>query len=341
MKKRRNTLITTLKNTALGFIVMSALSATPAHAATPADWDGPTVKGPPAGPNRCGPGPDVAHIANKHLDVRYAPLSPAQMLDLYLPAPDASGGPARPLIIAIHGGAFIGCDKYDSQLYPMLKGLERGYAVASINYRLSGEAGWPAQINDVKAAIQYLRANAPRYGIDPDRIALWGGSAGGYLAALAGVTADMKEMEDPRLGAPPVSTAVQAVVDWFGPINFLTMDAQWKEVNIDGQKHSTPDSFESFLLRKQITLIPDIVKAANPETYISAKAPPFFIQHGDRDSVIPSLQSKIFAEKLTQVIGAQNVRFTYLAGAEHAQGALFHTDDNIRAVLDFLDAHLR
>lgn len=132
------------------------------------------------------PKPDTSHIARKWLDLAYASASPAQKLDIYLP--DAGDGPF-PVIMAVHGGAFMGGDKADMQLKPMLEGLARQYAVVSINYRLSGESLFPAQIHDVKTAIRWVKANARRYALDGSRIALWGGSAGGHLSALAGTSA--------------------------------------------------------------------------------------------------------------------------------------------------------
>ena len=145
------------------------------------------------------PPADTSHIRRKFLDVPYADLSPAQKLDIYLP--DEGDGPF-PVIISIHGGAFMGCDKADLQVLPMLEGLKRGYAVVAINYRLSGEAQFPALVHDAKAAVRWIRANAQRYGFDPSRIAAWGGSAGGYQASMLGVSAGIPELEDLSLGNP-------------------------------------------------------------------------------------------------------------------------------------------
>ncbi len=169
------------------------------------------------------PDADTGHIVRKMFDIAYADRSPAQRLDIYWP--DAGNGPF-PVIVAIHGGAFMGGDKRDAQLTPMLAGLARGYAVVSINYRMSGEATFPALVHDVKAAIRWVRANAVRYLFDPGRIAVWGGSAGGYLALMAGVSAGAPELDDPALGHGKQSSSVQAVVDWFGPTDFLKMDEQ-------------------------------------------------------------------------------------------------------------------
>lgn len=190
--------------------------------------------GPPQGANACGEAPDITRIKNKYLDITYATKSDAEKMDIYLPD---QWQPKYPVIINIHGGAFFGCDKMDNQLVFALYGLDKGYAVANINYRLSPEAKWPAQINDVKAAIKFVRANAKKYSFDPDKIILMGGSAGGHLSVLAGVSADVKKLEDPAVGYPDVSTRVQAVVAWYSPINFMTTDKQWKQIGIDGQQH--------------------------------------------------------------------------------------------------------
>ena len=161
--------------------------------------------------------PNIQNIKLKWLDIAYATTSTAQKLDVYLP----EGNGPFPVILSIHGGAFKAGDKRDGQLMPMLEGLKRGYAVVSINYRLSPEAIFPAQIYDVKAAVRWIRANAKQYKFNPDKIAAWGGSAGGTLTALVGTSGDVKELEDLSLGNPTQSSRVQAVVDWFGQTDFL------------------------------------------------------------------------------------------------------------------------
>ncbi|EMX2853181.1 alpha/beta hydrolase [Yersinia enterocolitica] len=304
----------------------------------PSDWHGKKIEGPPQGANGCGEAPDISRITHKYLDVPYASVSDAQKMDIFLPE---QWQLKYPVIINVHGGAFFGCDKMDNQLVPALYGLEKGYAVVNINYRLSPEAAWPAQINDVKAAIKFVRANAKKYNFDPDNIVLMGGSAGGNLVALAGVSADVKSLEDPALGYPDVSTKVQAVIAWYPPINFLKMDEQWKQIGIDGQKHSTANSFESFLMRKQISQVPqDIMDTTNPEKYITKDAPPFLIQHGYKDSVIPRLQSQEFADKLAQEIGGDNVEYNLLMESDHAEDKYFHTQNNLERNYEFLSRHL-
>ena len=280
------------------------------------------------------------HINRKLLDIPYASLSPAQRLDIYLP--DEGDGPF-PVIVSIHGGAFMGCDKADGQVMPMLEGLKRGYAVVAVNYRLSTEARFPAQIHDVKAAVRWIRAEAARYGFEAHRIAAWGGSAGGYLATMLGVTGGVKELEDLGLGNAEQSSDVQCVVDWYGPTDFLKLDDWLDESGLTprpGMEHNAPHSPESVLLGEQITKVPDRVKAANPETYVTPAAPPFFVQHGTGDTVIPAQCSINLAARLAEVADGDTVQLELLEGADHADPR-FEAADNVQKVLAFLDRHLK
>ena len=286
------------------------------------------------------PAAATADIDRKMFDLAYASLSPAQTLDIYWPA---EGNGPFPVILSVHGGAFMGGDKRDDQVTPMLAGLQRGYAVVAINYRMSGEAAFPALVQDIKAAIRWVRANATKFLLDPARIAAWGGSAGGYLALMAGATANVPALEDLALGSADQPCHVQAVVDWFGPTDFLKMDEQLAESGLapaPAFAHSGANSPESLLLGRQITEVPELVHAANPENYLHASAPPFFIQHGDRDDVVPHQQSVNFAAKARVVLGREKVVFELLPGARHADHA-FATPQNIQKVLDFLDQTLR
>jgi acetyl esterase/lipase len=286
------------------------------------------------------PPADTSHIKRKYLNHSYASISPAQQLDVYLP--DEGDGPF-PVIVAIHGGAFMGCDKADLQVLPMLEGHKRGYAVVSINYRMSGEAKFPALIQDAKAAVRWVRAHATQYKFDPHRIASWGGSAGGYLSNMLGVSAGISALEDLSLGNADQPCNVQAVVAWYAPANFLKMDEHLAASGLlapPGFRHNESNSPESLLLGQLITDVPEKVKAANPETYIRPGAPPFLLQHGTKDPVVPVQQSIEFAEKLRPVIGEENVTLELLEGAEHAD-MRFETPENVFRVLDFLDSHLK
>lgn len=280
------------------------------------------------------------HIKRKIYDLSYANLSMAQKLDIYWP-PDGNG--PFPVILSIHGGAFMMGDKRDLQINPMLMGLERGYAVVGVNYRMSGEAQFPILVHDIKAAIRWIRANAETYLFNPQRIATWGGSAGGYLSLMAGLTAGVADLEDLSLGNPDQPCHVQAVVDWFGPTDFLKMDEQLAEKGLASAEqgaHNDADSPESCLLGCKITEIPELVQKANPETYIHSGAPDFFIQHGDHDDTVPHQQSVNIAAKLAATLGKDHVSIELLKGARHG-GPEFDAPQNVIKVLDFLDRRLK
>jgi acetyl esterase/lipase len=280
------------------------------------------------------------HVRRRYLDIPYANLSLSQRLDVFLP--DEGEGPF-PVILSIHGGAFMGCDKADMQVLPMLEGLTRGYAVVALNYRLSWEATFPALVQDVKAAVRWVRGNAGWYYLDPERIAAWGGSAGGYLSAMLGVSAGIPELEDLSLGNPEQPCNIQAVVDWYGPANFLKMDEQLSASGlspVEGTEHSGENSPESWLLGGVITGIPELVKAANPETYIRENAAPFLIQHGVVDPVVPVQQSVGLAENLRHVCGDNRVVLELFEGFEHGDPR-FGSPVNVKRVLDFLDQCLQ
>ncbi len=272
-----------------------------------------------------------------YTDLAYADASASQKLDLYLPS---TGSGPFPVIVAIHGGAFKMGDKADGQEAAMLAALDRGYAVASINYRLSDEAIFPAQVNDAKAAVRYLRANAAKYNLDPNKIAAWGGSAGGYLATMLGTTGGVADLEDMSQGNSDQSSAVQAVVDWFGPLSFLDMDPQFQASGTGPANHNDASSPESQLLGGALPDVPDLVEKADPTTYITADDPAFLIQHGTNDGNVPVEQSINFADALTKVLGSDAVTLKLLEGASHADRA-FMTTENVTLVLDWLDAHLK
>jgi acetyl esterase/lipase len=279
------------------------------------------------------------HIKRKILDIPYADQSPTQKLDIYLPD-DIAG--SKPVIVSIHGGAFMGCDKSDMQIMPMLEGLKRGYTVIAVNYRLSWEAKFPALVQDVKAAVRWIRANASRYEFDPQRVAAWGGSAGAYLASMLGTSVGTPELEDMRMGNPEQPCNVQAVVAWFGPTDFLKMDEQLAANGFclqQDQSHNGANSPESLLLGQKITDVPELVTRANPETYIRPGAPPFYLQHGTKDCIVPVQQSVNFAAKLSKTLGEDRVKLELIQDAEHADPR-FESPENVNKVLEFLDKHL-
>jgi acetyl esterase/lipase len=237
---------------------------------------------------------DLAYVANGH---------ERQKLDLYLP----KDGTNLPLIINIHGGAFKAGSKEQGAPLQLLR---QGYAVASINYRLSQHAKFPAQIEDCKAAVRWLRAHAAEYRLDPARFAAMGSSAGGHLAAMLGTTGDVMEFD---VGAHlDQSSRVQAVVDYFGPTDFLQMDTHRPP---GGMVHDTANSPESELIGGPIQENKAKAAKANPITYVTAGDPPFLICHGDQDPLVPHHQSELLEAALKKA--GVSVMFYTVKGAGH------------------------
>jgi acetyl esterase/lipase len=283
------------------------------------------------------PEANVDHIKRKWLDLPYADHSPTQALDIYLPD---EGKGLFPVIMYIHGGAFSLGDKRSIEFLPYLKGLERGYAVVSVNYRLSGEAIFPAGLQDVKAAIRWVRANAAEYQLDGSRMAAWGSSSGGNLAAMVCLTGNVTTFDEPGLGNPAYPCSVQAAVDWFGPTDFLKMDEQLEENGFGPADHNAAFSPESRYLGGKLADVPVKVEIANPMTYIHKHMPPLLIQHGRLDTVVPVQQSLMFADKLEKYVSPECFEVDILEGAGHSD-ALFITDENLERVFSFLDKNLK
>ena len=245
-------------------------------------------------------------------DVNYAgAIGRSQTLDIFYPA--KADAPA-PLIIWVHGGGWSGGDKRDN---PALGMLKLGYAVASLNYRFSQEAIYPAQIQDCKGAIRWLRANAQKYNINPKRFGVWGASAGGHLVALLGTGGDAKELEGDIGGNLGQSSSVQCVCDWFGPTDMSVFFKEAAEIpNIF--KADPNGSPIAKLFGGQVSEHLDLVKLANPITFVKKENPPFLIVHGDKDAIVPLAQSEILTEALKKA--GVDVHLEVLVGAGHGNG---------------------
>jgi acetyl esterase/lipase len=253
-----------------------------------------------------------------------------QRLDLYLPK--STDGPL-PVIVWIHGGAWLaGSKDFAGEVTEF---VDRGYAVASIGYRLSQHAKFPAQIEDCKAAIRWLRANAKTYGLDGDRIGVFGPSAGGHLAALVGTTGDVSELEG-NGGNADQSSRVQAVVDFFGPTDFSKMGAHSEKGS--PLNHDAPDSPEARLIGGPVQENLEKVQRANPIHYLTKDDPPFLIVHGEKDTIVPCHQSELLDEALKQK--GIEVTFHKLPGAGHG-GPQFSSDKIEAAVEAFFEKHLK
>ncbi|MFI7585641.1 alpha/beta fold hydrolase [Spongisporangium articulatum] len=286
--------------------------------------------------------PGVSAPAENLLDLPYARDSAQQRLDLYLPE---RTGKAVPLVIDIHGGAYAGGDKRD-ETQNVQRLVADGFAVAAIDYRLSGEAKFPASLRDARAAVRWLRANAHEYGLDGDRFGVWGFSAGGWLGSLLAVTADARTLSDGTVlddGTDPnraTSVAVQAVVAWYAPSDFLTMDEQWKDPGgCPGtpQLHDPEGSPESMLMGAPIRSVVELVRAAAPASYAQAGLPPFLLVHGAADCVVPKGQSLQFQAALAAA--GVDVTLHLVEGGGHADGKVY--GDQLGPSIAWIEEQLR
>lgn len=273
------------------------------------------------------PKPAMESEIRKLADIEYSrPDGRPLALDLHLPA--AGKGPF-PVVVWIHGGGWRSVTKS----FTIARRLAaRGYAVASIDYRLSSVALFPAQIRDSMAAVRFLRANAAKYGLDAARFGAWGTSSGAHLAALLGTVDDDDGLEETP-GRPAQSSRVRAVCDYYGPSDLL---------------HLTPDgSMDDFVgLRGMIAELlggpagerQDLARRASPVTYVTADDPPFLIFHGERDDVVPPHQSVLLDEALRAAGVPSKLRM--IPGARHE--AKDFEKHEIQAEVDaFFDRHLK
>lgn len=257
-----------------------------------------------------------------------------QKLDIYIPQKDYK--PAMPCLVWIHGGAWMFGSK-DGLAKEIDTLLHHGYVVASIGYRLSSEDEFPAQIRDCKMAIQFLKTNARRYQIDSSKIAVAGASAGGHLAALLGTSAYVPEFERQSLGLKRPSTSVKAVIDFYGPTDFLIMDELPGDCK-DAMQHSNPNSPESRLLGCNIKDCTDKARKANPITYIDKNDPPFLIIHGKKDCTVTPQSSILLKKELKK--SKVSAGLILIPGAGHG-GDEFYSAEIKTKVLKFLDKVLK
>ncbi len=243
-------------------------------------------------------------------------------LDLYLPE-KAEG--RLPLVVWVHGGGWQGGSK---EFCPTVPLTTKGFAVASINYRLSQHAVFPAQIQDCKAAIRWLRANAAKYHLDPDRVGVGGDSAGGHLVALLGATGDVKDLEG-QGGNLDQSSRVQAVVDWFGPTDFVSWPPDFNK---------TVYSMITALIGGPANENQEKARKASPLFYVNKDAAPFLILHGDKDNVVPLAQSEELANALKKA--GVEVTLHIVKGSGHG-GPAFLSPEKLKLMDDFFVKHLK
>jgi acetyl esterase/lipase len=297
------------------------------------EWTGPARWLPPPTPRMQSDGSMRYEGVTYAVAPGYRPLQ----LDVWVPV-----SPARPrLVVWIHGGAWMFGDRRylpetlrPNQLFEEL--LAAGLAVATIDYRHALEAQFPAQLHDAKAAIRYLRAYADVLGIDALRIGVWGESAGGHLAALAGLTAHHRELEG-AIGVLRQSSAVDVVVDWYGVAD---LSLQPRETRIPEMVANLPPEMltppEELMAGGQDE---HALAAASPITYVALGAPPFLLIHGTSDTVVPYEQSEALAQALTEA--EVPVRLVPIEGADHIFRGHDDIDGVVRHSVEYLADALR
>jgi acetyl esterase/lipase len=280
--------------------------------------------------------PEIAESDADYAGVSYASNSSAQVCDIYLP----EGEGVHPVIILFHGGGFMFGDQNMDLIQPVIKaGVAHGYAVVSADYRKSSEAVFPAALSDAKAVVRFVKEKADEYGFDADRIAVWGESAGAYLASMTAVTPGEKSLDGDVTDYSTQDESVNALVDFYGPIEFYTMDEEFTEMGQTENANHSQDSFEcNFLGVADMTADKDATYASYWETYVDSVPEDLkvWIQAGTEDVQVPNTQSQNFAERLGKIIGTDNVQFSLIEGAGH-EDELFYTDENLEKVFAFLE----
>lgn len=276
------------------------------------------------------PGPaEVIAGARSYLNVPYAlvPGFRLHRLDLHVPL---NPRPGAPLVTYASGGAWLMSMK---ALGPWQFLLQEGYAVAAVEYRLSGEARHPAGIHDLKAAIRWLRANAAGYGVDAANIVAWGSSAGAYLSSMCGVTNGRPEFEGTVGDHLDQSSDVMAVIDHYGPADLAKMGEDTNSVPGVMEHFGTETSPETKLLGYRPQDDPEQAELANPAHYLSAGTVPFLIMHGDADTRLGIGQSQRFYEQLCAA--GVKAQFHVIPGANHGTPE-FDSPEAHQLALDFL-----
>lgn len=280
------------------------------------------------------------HIEKKIWDIPYCDQSPSQILDIWYPNVESTK--PYPVVVHFHGGGFAFGGHREDSVEPMLRAADAGYAVVSVEYRKSGEARFPAMLYDAKAAVRFLKSNAAKYHLDAKRIALWGPSAGGWIAAMTALTPGNPAFEDVEMGNGEFDSSVAAVVDWCGPCGcFLDMDPAFAESGRGICDHTGADSSESRFMGAALSEIPELVRLANPCVYVNKDMPPFLIMHGDMDAIVPVEQSVCFADAIEHIAGKEKVELYIAKGAPHHGRVWWHEPWVADMVIAYLDRILK
>ena len=281
---------------------------------------------------------DPAAVAHRRENVRFGALE-TQVLDVYYP--DDGPGPF-PLIFYVHGGGWILGGRRDGSIICILPGaLERGFAVASVDYRLAPGTRFPENLYDVKTAVRWARANAKEFRFDPERFGVIGDSAGGYFALMMAVTASNPAMEGEQYGWAGVSSAVQAAVDLYGPVD---MERDWSEYFAESQAkrmplkikgHPSMEEFEFYAMSA-----PGLAPLVCPHRYVHPDMPPVLMMHGESDGVVPYQHSVLMYERIRAVCGEGRAKLLLYPERAHSDRE-FTAPESARLAAGFFDRVFR
>ena len=298
-----------------------------------------------------------------HMGVQYADVSETDYLNLYVP----DGVENPPLIVAVHGGGFVSndCESRQAQLFYQYF-RDHGYAVATVNYRLAQEAKFPAAVQDVKAAVRFLKANADQYGYDASRVTIWGESAGGYLCVMAGVTTDEEFNDLPFIGEDqldePVSARVDVVLDYYGAVR-LESDADrkaaFKALGVPAFVYGIANGWlsdaikdmpgfktceDAWMGKSFEDMTPEEIRVVQPLYYAEKNLSAdtdlnLLIWHGDADITVPWTESKLLYDIAVEKLGADRVTFELHHNCKHADENMY-SDETLGRLKAYLDGAL-
>ncbi|MBN9292981.1 MAG: alpha/beta hydrolase [Flavobacteriia bacterium] len=260
----------------------------------------------------------------KQLDVPYTQTpTKDQVLDIIYPCNENITKPYK-CIVLFHGGGWMFGDKRSETLKSIFQALGQGYAVVSVNVRLSGKKQWPAQLHDAKTAIRFLRAHAKKYQLDTDKIVVWGASSGGHIAQMLATTNGYTEFEDLKYGWKNYSSKVQGVVSWYGISDLTKLSGQGIEA-------------ATILMGFDVQLHPEQTFRANPINYVTTSVPRMLFVHGTADNVSPYIQSVEMFDKIQNITkDPSRAKLITFENAVHGDSVI-KTTQNVLNNLDFVD----
>lgn len=283
---------------------------------------------------------DTERVKNKITDVQYGIL-PEQLLDIYLP--DEAAAPF-PVIFYVHGGGWYLGSRREGALDCIIDAVKHGYAVVAVDYRLAPGVSYPEFIYDVKTAVRWARANAAKYGFDPERFAMTGDSAGGHITLTMGFTGDWVEYEGEEYGWAGYSTKLQAICDMYGPSILYADEDEWYRESKVRRMAAAPAEGEnappSAISMAFGTENKNLLRLISPYHMVHKDIPPTMIQQGMADAVVPYQHSTLLAGRITEICGSDRVLLRTYPERNHSDRD-FRTKANCEEVLAFFDKYLK